>query len=109
MKPSTKKKKASQYIMPQDADEVKALGFTLGMDALPNQLFLCLPPGAPLPPSFITNMPRELADVARLAQESAIHQTELYPYDANDLEAFKREYATGYKCCLSQFHSHFDP
>src|SRR5690242_235662 len=82
-----KRKKAPPFLLPQDADEVKALGFTHGMETLLHLAFMSVPP----------NMPRELADVEHHAQGAARHLAELHPDDANDLEAFKREYATGHK------------
>lgn len=87
MEQPEKRKKAPQFILPQDADVVNVLGFTHGMETLLHLAFMSLPP----------DMPRELADIEHFAQVVAIHFAERHPYDANDLEAFKREYATGHK------------
>src|SRR5690242_21917648 len=70
MKKKPKKSLLPHYTLPGDESmDVQCMAYAHGLNILPRMLFEQLPPGAPLPDTFLTNMPRDMETIVKVAQD----------------------------------------
>ena len=70
-----KKTRGQGYVFTLPGDdrlEVQIIGYSHGLNILSRMLFEQLPPGADLPDTFLTNMPREQAEIEQMARELSV-------------------------------------
>lgn len=61
------------FMLPgDDRLEVQIIGYSHGLNILSRMLFEQLPPGADLPDTFLTNMPKEQATIEQMARELSV-------------------------------------
>ena len=70
MKKKQKKRDLPHYTLPGDEGlDVQCMAYAHGLNTLPRMLFEQLPPGAALPDTFLTNMPRDIETIEKVAQD----------------------------------------
>lgn len=99
MKKRQKKVVLPHFILPgKDGGDVQSIAYAHGLNILPRMLFEQLPPGAALPETFLTNMPRDLATIEKVAQD--LSETLLSGSDrqftTNSPALFRELYNRGY-------------
>lgn len=70
MKKKPKKSLLPHYTLPgEEGTDLQCMAYAHGLNILPRMLFEKLPPGAALPDTFLTNMPRDMETIVRVAQD----------------------------------------
>jgi hypothetical protein len=70
MKKKQKKSALPHYTLPGDEGvDVQCMAYAHGLNILPHMLFEQLPPGGALPDTFLTNMPRDVETIEKVAQD----------------------------------------
>jgi hypothetical protein len=70
MKKKQEKSLLPHYTLPGDESlDVQCMAYAHGLNILPRMLFEQLPQGAALPVTFLTNMPRDVETIAKVAQD----------------------------------------
>lgn len=100
MKKQRKKRVSPHYLLPgDDGEEVQCMAYAHGLNILPRMLFEQLPPGAALPDTFLTNMPRDVATIEKVAQD--LSETLLSDpsgqFTTNSPALFRELYSKGYR------------
>ena len=99
MKKKLKKSAPPHYILPgDDGEEVQCMAYAHGLNILPRMLFEKLPPGASLPDTFLTNMPRDVATIEKVAQDlsDTLLSDPSGQFTTNSPALFRELYSKGY-------------
>jgi len=99
MKKKQKKMELPHYTLPGDEGlDVQCMAYAHGLNTLPRMLFEQLPPGVALPDTFLTNMPRDIETIEKVAQDlsETLLSGPVRQFTTNSPGVFHEFYTRGY-------------